>query len=261
MARRRPQEITISLFPFLSILACTIGVLTLVIMSLSLSQIAKGRENEDVARAEEGAAIKKRIAEMRDEISELGKSQSLAVKKIELEAELAKLEDDLDSPGDTPEEPEVQSKLAEVEKSIAARQREKQELEEKKRKLEDELARFEELKKKPKVLIQPSGGSSKIRPQFVEVRKDGIVIHAVSKSIPVKLAQLATNADYKTLVNYVKAGEERGRTIVFLIRQDALGVYHRAREVALAGGASVAKLPLLGEGPVDLAAFGIKRER
>ncbi|MFT4551218.1 MAG: hypothetical protein ACI9MB_005199, partial [Verrucomicrobiales bacterium] len=33
----------------------------------------------------------------------------------------------------------------------------------------------------------------------------------------------------------------------------------RARDVALAGGAGVAKLPLLGEGVVDLAAFGIKR--
>ena len=260
MARRRSKEISISLFPFLSILACTIGVLTLVIMSLSLSQIAQGRENEDVARAEEGAALKKKIKQMRDEIAQMGKSQTLAVEKIELESELDKLQKALAKPAEKPDEKEVQDKLAEVEKSIAARELEKQKLDEKKKTLEDELARFEELKKKPKVLIQPSGGSSKIRPQFVEARKDGIVIHAVSKSIPVKTADLPKNADYKTLINYVKAGEESGRTIVFLIRQDALGVYVRARDIALAGGAGIAKLPLLGEGPVDLAAFGIKRK-
>ena len=150
-------------------------------------------------------------------------------------------------------------KLAEIDLLIAAQTLAKQKLDEKQKELEDELAKFEELKKKPKVLIQPSGGNSKIRPQFVEVRKEGVVIHAVSKSIPIKLADLPKNADYKKVIDYVKAGEDRGRTIVFLIRQDALGTFTRARDVALSGGAGVAKLPLLGEGPVDLAAFGIKR--
>ncbi len=75
-----------------------------------------------------------------------------------------------------------------------------------------------------------------------------------------KLAEIAKDANYKKLIDFVKAGDAKGQTIVFLIRQDALGTYTRARSVALAGGASVAKLPLLGEGPVDLAAFGIKRD-
>jgi hypothetical protein len=252
--RRRPEEVSISLFPFLSILACVIGVLTLVIMSLSLSQIAQGHENEDVARAEEGAALKKRIAAMREQIEELGKDKVAVLEKIKLEAQVAALKDEVPPADDDA----LEEKIAKLDRMIAAQTLAKQKLDEEQKAREDELAKFEALKKKPKVLIQPSGGSSKIRPQFVEVRKEGVVIHAISKSIPIKLADLSKNADYKKLVDYVQAGEDKGRTIVFLIRQDALGVFARARDVALAGGASIAKLPLLGEGPVDLAAFGIR---
>ena len=255
--RRRSQEITISLFPFLSILACVIGVLTLVIISLSISKIAQGRENEEVARAEEGAALKDRIAEMRKEIEKLGKDKSAAMQKVKLETELDTLRETVAVPQEDPDA--IKKKLEEIDQTIAQQELARRKIEEQKKELENELAKFEELKKKPKVLIQPSGGTSNIRPQFVEARKEGVVIHAVSKSIPVKLAELATNADYKKLVDFVAAGEGAGRTIVFLIRQDALGTYHRARDVALAGGAEVSKLPLLGEGPVDLAAFGIKR--
>jgi len=261
MARRRSShEVTISLFPFLSILACVIGVLTLVIMSLSLSQIAQGRENADVARAEEGAALKKRIAAMRLEIEELGKDKVAALQKIKLEAEIAALKDAVAAPAKDLAEEDLKKKLAEIERTIAEHDAVKRKLDEKQKALEDELARFEELKKKPKVLIQPSGGDSRIRPQFVEARKEGIVIHAVSKTIPIKLADIAKDADYKKLVDYVKEGENSGRTIVFLIRQDALGTYNHARDVALAGGANTSKLPLLGEGAVDLSAFGIRRE-
>jgi len=261
MARRRQsQEITISLFPFLSILACVIGVLTLVIMSLSLSQIAKGRENEDDARAEEGAALKQSIAEMRTQIEELGKNKVAALEKIKLETQVADLKKEMTAPAEQPDAVKLKEDLADLEKAIAAENLAKQKIEEKKKEREDELARFEELKKKPKVLIQPSGGTSKIRPQFVEARKEGLVIHAPSKTIPVKLADLAKDANFKKLIDFVKAGEAKGQTIVFLIRQDALGTFTRARDVALAGGANIAKLPLIGEGPVDLAAFGIKRD-
>ena len=257
--RRRSDEVSISLFPFLSILACVIGVLTLVIMSLSLSQIAQGRENEDVARAEEGAALKRRIAQMRAQIDELGKDKAAAMEKIKIEAEVAALRDQVKLPPNTKPRDDLEGKVAEIDRRIAAQTLAKQKLDEKQKALEDELAKFEELKKKPKVLIQPSGGNSKIRPQFVEARKEGVVIHSISKTIPVKLAELPKNPDFKKLVEYVYAGEDRGRAIVFLIRQDALGTFARARDIALAGGATVAKLPLIGDGPVDLAAFGIKR--
>ena len=87
----------------------------------------------------------------------------------------------------------------------------------------------------------------------------GLIIHAISKSLPVKLAEITTDANYKKLVDYVREGGESGRTIVFLIRQDGLDTFQRARDFAISHDANTAKLPLIGDGPVDLAAFGVKR--
>ena len=136
--RRRSEEVSISLFPFLSILACVIGVLTLVIMSLSLSQIAQGRENADVARAEERASVKKRIEAMLAQIDKLGKDKTAAMKKIKLETEVAALKDQVKPPPDAKPEDDLKEKLAEIDRMIAAQTLAKQ--------------KFEELKKKPKVL-------------------------------------------------------------------------------------------------------------
>ncbi|MEM7394085.1 MAG: hypothetical protein AAF492_17230, partial [Verrucomicrobiota bacterium] len=52
MARRAAQTAPdVSLFPFLSILACIIGALTLMITALSMSQLQSGRDPKDIARA------------------------------------------------------------------------------------------------------------------------------------------------------------------------------------------------------------------
>ena len=39
MARRRKKSITVSLFPFMSILACVIGTLTLMLTAMALGQM------------------------------------------------------------------------------------------------------------------------------------------------------------------------------------------------------------------------------
>ena len=49
MARRPAEEDGVSLFPFLSVLACVIGTLTLMIMALALGQM----DTEEVASAED----------------------------------------------------------------------------------------------------------------------------------------------------------------------------------------------------------------
>ena len=58
----------ISLFPFLSILACLIGSLTILIVALSVSEVLQGRKNEAVARAEDYVALQDELAEREAEI-------------------------------------------------------------------------------------------------------------------------------------------------------------------------------------------------
>ena len=76
---RRPtdNDNEVSLFPFLSILACIIGVLTLMISTLALSQM----DNDVVAAAEEF----ERVSRVLDE-----KESSLALLQKAIDAEQAK---------------------------------------------------------------------------------------------------------------------------------------------------------------------------
>ena len=58
MGRRRDREDTdVSLFPFLSILACIIGVLTLLISTLALSQM----DSDVVVQAEEYESVESEV--------------------------------------------------------------------------------------------------------------------------------------------------------------------------------------------------------
>ena len=67
MARRRGGDDDVSLFPFLSIIACVIGVLTLLISALALAQM----DNEAVASLEQWEKTQRELASIRDEIERL----------------------------------------------------------------------------------------------------------------------------------------------------------------------------------------------
>ena len=91
----------ISLFPFLSILACLIGSLTILIVALSVSEVLQGRKDETVARAEDFVALEKEVRERDEEIAkreeELRKTNAAAVDMAELEPRVAKVKADTGS--------------------------------------------------------------------------------------------------------------------------------------------------------------------
>ena len=113
MARRpRDNDDDISLFPFLSIIACVIGVLTMMISTLALAQM----DNEDVAVIEAYENAVNATAAADDEIErlkrELAEKLGAAAANVQndvstSEKELADLAKQLE---------EVQKKLAEQEK-------------------------------------------------------------------------------------------------------------------------------------------------
>ena len=89
MARRgRSAGPEVSLFPFLSILACLIGSLTVLIVALSVSEILQGRKDEGVARAEDYVALGRRLAEREEEIArrqeELRRTDAAVVELAEI---------------------------------------------------------------------------------------------------------------------------------------------------------------------------------
>ena len=100
MSRRsRNSGTEISLFPFLSILACLIGSLTLIITILSLSQILNQKEDTYVQRAEEMAklenleeSIQQQIIQQTEQNKELAKAIELRQKIEEREKKIKPVE-------------------------------------------------------------------------------------------------------------------------------------------------------------------------
>jgi hypothetical protein len=253
----------VSLFPFLSILACVIGALTLIISSLSLSQVSAGRQDEDVARAEDYVAlqnsliIKKQDLGELDKLSQANKAHLMALRKLEAEEKSLRLElKELKQSRDkrlalTAESDAIK---VEIDNLVAGGQAFKKQVTESRKQLDG-------LKKdsgsSPRVQILPSRGTSRIAPAFVEIAKGGVILHTRSRSIEIERGKIGTDVNLRKLVAATKRAE-RG-TIVLLLRSEGYPTYSAFRATARREGWPYAKLPLLTVGPVDLKLFNIQR--
>jgi predicted RNase H-like nuclease (RuvC/YqgF family) len=254
---------TVSLFPFLSILACVIGALTLIISSLSLSQVSAGRENKDIARAEDYVALQNTLAARREEIAtlqeEAERDNAELARMRELQAEEQALRSRVEALQQTREQrlalaAEAEARQAAIDNLTAGGQALAEEI----AAAEKELAGLEkDASAEQRVQILPSRGTSRIAPSFVEVAKDGLVLHTRSRSIAVARGAIASDANLKKLVDATLRAE-RG-TLVLLLRPDGYPTYSAFRGIARQKGWPYAKLPLLTAGPVDLKLFNIER--
>lgn len=261
MARgRRSAGPEVSLFPFLSILACLIGALTMLIVAMSLMEIVQGREDESVARAEDFVALESALAQREREVlrleEDLERTNAAA-------ASLAKVRPKVDR---------LRVEVEKLEKTAAPRaslQEELAALEERMKALQDEqeavdvdLVRGREQmgemakqlgKGDPLRILPALNFFRKVSPTFVEVRADEVIVHTASRSVGIKRGALANSKDYAKVIEFVK--KEEDRVIVFLIRENGRVTYNAARSVARQRGAVTSKLPLLGEGDIDLRQF------
>lgn len=265
MARIRSNSAmgAVSLFPFLSILACVIGALTLIISALSLSQVNAGREDADLARAEDYVALDNALQEKREQIAQLekaaGRDNAQLAELRKLKGDEGRLRAELDALAKSRERrlalaAAAEASKAELDNVTAGGQAIALEI----AKTEKQLAALEaDAKGERRVQILPSRGTSRIAPSFVEVAKAGLVLHTRSASVEVERGKIGSDANLKKLVD-ATARAERG-TLVLLLRPDGLPTYAAFRNVARAKGWPYAKLPLLTAGPVDLKLFNIDR--
>ncbi len=253
MARRPVEEDAVSLFPFLSVLACVIGTLTLMIMALALSQM----DTEEVSGAEDHEAVKRELEEVQEEIKQLvdkvGNLDETTRELSESRQQKDKLETELVQLADTmPEEPEtvdlaprladlktLEAELAEIEKQIVP--------------MDEELKKRTAPPEEAVVMIRPGGSGVDIEPTFVECRADSIVLYESDPPKRIPKSEIATNTVYLDLLDHIAANKKR--SIIFLIRDDAIGTYSAARNVARGKYARNGKLPVIGHGQLDLSMF------
>ncbi len=265
MARERASAgPEISLFPFLSILACLIGALTILIVALSVSEILQGRKDESVALAEDYVALQTEITDREAEIArraeELRRTNATVVELAEIQPRIDEIQAQLeDLKTDA-------SKLPPLVRQMEEARKERDRIEDERKKVEAGLIegreRLGELAKQagrglPLRILSTSDYFRRVAPVFVEARKEGVVIHSPSKRVQVPRAAIGSNPEFRQAVEFVAA--KKNGIVVFLVRDDARKIFEMARDFARGKGAVTSKVPLLGGGDLDLKEFFNKR--
>lgn len=263
MAKRRDRSsLTVSLFPFLSVLACVIGVLTLLLAAIAIGQVGGG--SLAAARlAERSQQLLERIEALRGQLGEfegrlaahdqakqstqalhlrlagLGLEQDIPLEELQgivaasreaagLESRHARLVQEADA---------AERAVSETRKEIAARQ-----------------ARLDTAP----IRILPSGLGKEQRPYFVECAEDYIELHSSQSdfSYRVPREEIALRDDFKRFLRQVKS--IHNGLVVFLVRPQGVASLHEASLLADQLGVRSARLPLPGAGNIDLG--GMRRE-
>jgi hypothetical protein len=257
---RKQADIPVSLFPFLSVLACVIGVLTLMLSALSVGQIFPPPDNTTITPPvpPDNNTIKeikngmKLDEDKRQELNrQIQEAESVQKRLAEAQAELARLKA---LPGDT--DGRAMLNLLEEHKRLRTR---KDDMEKQLTALNEEI---EKLKKqgpppppppeKRKTRIRWRGDRS-VKPRLIECTADALVIHPGLKRIP--KADIEYSTDLEDLCREVKAHEADKWIVIFLIRPDGVETYHAAQAVAEAQGVQSWHLPAAGHDPLDLSDF------
>lgn len=274
MAKRRSSSgDEVSLFPFLSILACLIGALVIIIVVLVVAQTERidGRAPEEIKMAQEVLNIKKELEKREEEKAKL--DEKLAeLKKVEEEVEdkklrFAKLRKLLDSSKDVQQQNmEISQQLQkELDDLLIQLDGLKKQQTESKKEIELLMTELEKRKvpkdkKPPPVQVQPSGSgmAAETKVYFVEATGGGLKLlkpwgdedYRLSAQPEVVVGDHAFNHFLLELQ------KDKNSLILFLIRDDGYGAFNNGAGRAESDyGIRVGKLPIPGRGELQLDLF------
>ncbi len=260
MARRRKDKLSVSLFPFLSVLACVIGTLTLMITALALGQM----DTDEMASAVRLNSIQRQIKALellieqhKDKLANADDTQKrlaetkIELRRLELQKELLIKQNEKD-----PSKPEVEIPVVDEE----AHKKRMEQLAETLKQHQDQLKQLQaELERRGKppeeaeVSIQPSGSGVDLDPTFVECSAAAVVIYEEEPPRRVARAVLAKDEGFLAILDRV--AKQPKATVIFLVRDDGLSTYRLASSIARSHYARNGKLPVIGHGKIDLSMF------
>lgn len=275
MARRviAQDDDDVSLFPFLSIIASIIGVLTMMIAAATLSQMNQDDVKDAIARAIEVQQINKQIAAFESDADKLGlqleKEQARLLKTASTrQTELVKSRAELDSLlkklAAAKAEVQKKEKIQIVIPEVPAGERETvEDLQTQLKTVKDRLAQLQislDKKKAPpeeaEVSILPSGSGLSYTPRFVECTSDSIVLHTETPPVTIRNAEIVKNKKFIALLEEV--ANDNKKTIVFVLRSDSLNTYRAVKKLCDANNVRNGKLPAAGDGRLDFSHFNKK---
>lgn len=274
MAKRRGSSgDEVSLFPFLSILACLIGALVAIIVVLVVAQTERmeGRSPEDIQMAQEVLNIKKEL-EQRDKQKANLDEKLAALKKVQEEVEdlkvrFAKLRKLLDSSKEVKQQnmeisQQLQKELDDLLLEMDGLKRQ-QDITKKEIALlmaELEKRKIPEDKKPPPVQVQPSGSgmSEETKVYFVEASSGSLKVLKPWGDDDYRLSAQpdVVVGDHSYNHFLLELQKDKNSLILFLVRDDGYGAFNNGAGRAESDyGIRVGKLPIPGRGELQLDLF------
>lgn len=263
MPRRPPgDDDDVSLFPFLSIIACVIGVLTMMISTLALAQL----DSDEVALIEEWEETQQALEYTDSQIAELTAliNEQLGPDGADVREELAKRQAELDELIRQQEElkkqledqQKIEVVIPEIDESLretaATMQAELERLQQEIAQLELDLQQRQDASKS-KVSVLPAGSGLQMTPHFVECAQGAILLHDHDPPKLLRAAGMVTDEDFIGLLTTVANSSDE--SIIFLIRPDGLSAWRAAKKLCDERSIRNGKLPVAGDGKIDLSHF------
>ncbi len=252
--RRRRQDLSVSLFPFLSVLACVIGTLTLLIAALAIGEMAsdldpaastgdpEASEQEIQAWTDRIAVLKKRLDQALEERKRLTTlERRLSGFGISSKARAQELESAVDR----------RLEDARIHRRKRAADRELREARSSIQLLEKELALSRLPSEDAPIEILPRGRGDLLVPYFVECRTGGVRLLKRSGdwSEELHLDDLVERGRFKVFLEKVRS--LGNASAIFLIRPDGTESFRKAAALAEALYVRYGKLPVPGKGKID----------
>ena len=263
--RPRTNDDDISLFPFLSIIACVIGVLTMMIATLALAQT----DTPDVTQIENFEQDKKsldrtqaRIEEIKLEISDSLKLRDQQKQNTTNKTEITKMLAELQViEQELAEQKRVQIVIPKVDpgarETANEMQLEHEQIEAEIAQLEKDLQERKD-KSEANVTVLPQGSGLNFKPHFVECAADSFVMHTQTPTKRIRTANAAKAEEFIDLMQLAANG--KNDSIVFLGRSDGLGTFRTLKGMGDKRNIRNGKLPVVGQGRIDLSAFTSKKK-
>jgi hypothetical protein len=260
VARRRSRDhLALSLLPFLSVLACVIGTLTLLLAALAVGSLG-GAPLEQIRLAEQFEALEAFLSGGSERLelleAQLRRSEHVAKESEELGLRLAGLGlspdislEDLEGVVDLVERREEADRqkrrlgvlLDRSEADLAKRA--------------DAAAQRSALQLRAPIVIDPTGLGPDRRPYLVECTRDYIELHRTKGDWTYRIQrnEIRTSPDFPKFLRRVSVIHDS--IVIFMIRPDGVQTFHEAEMLARQHNVRHAKLPLPGQGELDFGLF------
>jgi hypothetical protein len=257
--RRKREELSVSLLPFLSVLACVMGSLILLVAAMALGSMG-GASLDDVRRAQRMEQVEEELEAARARLQALERSVHEAEVREEQDGELRERLVGLGlSPDIAIEELQgiirLREQLEDLITAIGAAEADAETALKLMEEAETKIDAAEKVAIGAPIVIDPSGIGREQRPYLVECSEGFLAIHRTQGdfSFRIPAEEIINSRDYKRFLKQVRA--IRNGIVIFLIRPDGVSSYQDATRVAKLLGVRNAKLPLPGQGKLDFGRF------